>query len=101
MTSSPNGRRSPPRYLHRPCPLLRITGTGRWPTTRPKEPDRTKLNGQYDAEHTHDLNGLGALDTAGASLLVELLGPTRIERSAEQTDCSLSAADRALLKTVT
>jgi phospholipid/cholesterol/gamma-HCH transport system permease protein len=29
---------------------------------------------------------------------VELLGPTRIEQSAEQTDCSLSAADRALLK---
>ena len=32
---------------------------------------------------------------AGASLLVELLGPERIEQSAEQTDCSLSAADRA------
>ena len=47
-----------------------------------------------------DLNGLGALDTAGASLLVELLGPVRIEHSAEQSDCSLPAADRALLKTV-
>ena len=31
---------------------------------------------------------------------MELLGPDRIEQSAEQTDCSLSAADRALLKTV-
>ncbi|MFO2465322.1 ABC transporter permease [Pseudomonas sp. 15FMM2] len=59
-----------------------------------------KLGGQYDASTRVDLNGLGALDTAGASLLVELLGPSRIENSAEQPDCSLSEADRALLKTV-
>jgi len=59
-----------------------------------------KLDAQYAAGARIDLNGLGALDTAGASLLVELLGPTRIEQSAEQTDCGLSAADRALLKTV-
>lgn len=58
------------------------------------------LKGQYD-EHTHiDLNGLGALDTAGASLLVELLGAERLGKSAEHPDCSLSSADRALLQTV-
>ncbi|TFY86196.1 ABC transporter permease [Pseudomonas kairouanensis] len=81
-------------------PQLRITGD--WTlahyTNLKKLSD--KLDGQYDAGARIDLNGLGALDTAGASLLVELLGPTRIEQSAEQTDCSLSAADRALLKTV-
>ena len=58
------------------------------------------LDGQYDASTHIDLNGLGALDTAGASLLVELLGPERLEQSAEHTNCSLSIADRALLKTV-
>jgi phospholipid/cholesterol/gamma-HCH transport system permease protein len=58
------------------------------------------LVGQYDANTHIDLNSLGALDTAGASLLVELLGPERLEQSAEHTDCSLSIADRALLKTV-
>jgi phospholipid/cholesterol/gamma-HCH transport system permease protein len=81
-------------------PLLRITGD--WTlahyTNLKKLSD--KLDGRYDAGARVDLNGLGALDTAGASLLVELLGPDRIEQSAEQTDCSLSAADRALLKTV-
>ena len=81
-------------------PLLRITGD--WTlahyTNLKKLSD--KLDGQYDAGARIDLNGPGALDTAGASLLVELLGPDRIEQSAEQTDCSLSAADRALLKTV-
>ena len=58
------------------------------------------LKGQYD-ERTHiDLNSLGALDTAGASLLVELLGAERLGKSAEHPDCSLSSADRALLQTV-
>ncbi|AZO85395.1 ABC transporter permease [Stutzerimonas stutzeri] len=59
-----------------------------------------KLHGQYDANTPIDLNGLGALDTAGASLLVELLGSERLGRSAEHPDCTLSAADRALLQTV-
>ena len=81
-------------------PSLRITGD--WTlahyTNLKKLSD--KLDGRYDAGARVDLNGLGALDTAGASLLVELLGPERIEQAAEQTDCSLSAADRALLKTV-
>lgn len=59
-----------------------------------------KLRGQYD-DNTHiDLNGLGALDTAGASLLVEMLGSQRLGRSAEHPDCTLSAADRALMQTV-
>ncbi|MQA57879.1 ABC transporter permease [Pseudomonas piscis] len=58
------------------------------------------LAGRYDSDTHIDLNGLGALDTAGASLLVELLGAERLGRSAEHPDCTLSAADRALLQTV-
>ena len=81
-------------------PLLRITGDWTLAHYAGLKKLSDKLDGQYDAGARIDLNGLGALDTAGASLLVELLGPTRIEQSAEQTDCSLSTADRALLKTV-
>ncbi|QDG57931.1 ABC transporter permease [Pseudomonas sp. NIBRBAC000502773] len=81
-------------------PLLRITGDWTLAHYANLKKLSDKLDGQYDAGARIDLNGLGALDTAGASLLVELLGPARIEQSAEQTDCSLSAADRALLKTV-
>lgn len=58
------------------------------------------LAGQYDANTHIDLNGLGALDTAGASLLVELLGSERLGKSAEHPECTLSSADRALLQTV-
>ena len=59
-----------------------------------------KLDGRYDDSTRIDLNGLGALDTAGASLLVELLGSERLGRSAEHPDCTISSADRALLQTV-
>ncbi|MBH8610965.1 ABC transporter permease, partial [Pseudomonas mohnii] len=59
-----------------------------------------KLDGRYDDSTRIDLNGLGALDTAGASLLVELLGSERLSRSAEHPDCTISSADRALLQTV-
>ncbi|MBI6621485.1 ABC transporter permease [Pseudomonas corrugata] len=58
------------------------------------------LRGQYDDNTLIDLNGLGALDTAGASLLVELLGSERLGKTAEHPDCSLPAAERALLQTV-
>ncbi|MGR2705370.1 ABC transporter permease [Pseudomonas sp. IB20] len=81
-------------------PLLRITGDWTLAHYANLKKLSDTLDGQYDAGARIDLNGLGALDTAGASLLVELLGPERIEQSAEQIDCSLSAADRALLKTV-
>ena len=81
-------------------PQLRITGDWTLAHYANLKKLSEKLDGQYDAGTRIDLNGLGGLDTAGASLLVELLGPERIEQSAEHTDCSLSTADRALLKTV-
>ncbi|MEB0046102.1 MULTISPECIES: ABC transporter permease [unclassified Pseudomonas] len=58
------------------------------------------LRGQYDDSTDIDLNGLGALDTAGASLLVELLGAERLGRSTEHPQCAVSPANRALLHTV-
>ncbi|MCK3849523.1 MULTISPECIES: ABC transporter permease [unclassified Pseudomonas] len=81
-------------------PSLRITGDWTLAHYANLKKLSDTLDGQYDTGARIDLNGLGALDTAGASLLVELLGPDRIQHCAEQTDCSLSAADRALLKTV-
>ena len=99
MTSSPTAGAAHLDTSTAP-PLLRITGDWTLAHYASLKKLSDKLDGKYDAGARIDLNGLGALDTAGASLLVELLGPTRIEQSAEQSDCSLSAADRALLKTV-
>ncbi|MGJ7513294.1 MlaE family lipid ABC transporter permease subunit [Pseudomonas baetica] len=79
-----------------------ICVTGDWTLAHYADLKRVseKLEGQYDDSTRIDLNGLGALDTAGASLLVELLGSERLGRSAEHPDCTLSSADRALLQTV-
>ncbi|MGE7964723.1 MlaE family lipid ABC transporter permease subunit [Pseudomonas sp. NPDC089918] len=84
---------------HSPA-LLRVTGD--WTLAHYADLSRLseKLRGQYDNNTHIDLNGLGALDTAGASLLVELLGAERLGKSAEHPDCTLSSADRALLQTV-
>ncbi|APC16658.1 ABC transporter permease [Pseudomonas frederiksbergensis] len=80
----------------------RLRVTGDWTLAHYADLKRLSdsLKGQYDDQTPIDLNGLGALDTAGASLLVELLGAERLGKSAEHPDCRLSAADRALLQTV-
>ena len=58
-----------------------------------------QLAGKYD-DNTHvDLDDVTRLDTAGASLLVELLGAERVSQLADTTS-RLPAADRALLQTV-
>jgi len=58
----------------------------------------TALSGQYDQATTIDLDQLGKVDTAGASLLVELLGPARL---AQLDSCNaLPAASRHLLQSV-
>lgn len=57
------------------------------------------LVGHYDGNTSVDLSELGALDTAGASLLAELLGAQRLGQLAE-TATHLPAASRALLQTV-
>jgi phospholipid/cholesterol/gamma-HCH transport system permease protein len=81
---------------------VRLRVTGDWTLAHYAELKQLseKLHGQYDANTEIDLNSLGALDTAGASLLVELLGSERLGKSAEHPDCTISTADRALLQTV-
>ena len=80
----------------------RLRVTGDWTLAHYTELKQLceQLAGQYDSSTHIDLNGLGALDTAGASLLVEMLGSERLGQSTDHPDCTLSAADRALLQTV-
>ena len=59
----------------------------------------TQLAGKYDDSTHVDLDDVTRLDTAGASLLVELLGAERVSQLADTTS-RLPAADRALLQTV-
>ncbi len=57
-----------------------------------------RLQGQYDQTTRIDMAELGKLDTAGASLLVELLGPARV---AQLDNCNaLPAASRHLVRSV-
>ena len=58
-----------------------------------------QLAGKYDDSTHVDLDDVTRLDTAGASLLVELLGAERVSQLADTTS-GLPAADRALLQTV-
>ncbi len=58
-----------------------------------------QLAGQYDENTQVDLDEVSRLDTAGASLLVELLGAERLSQLASTTS-KLPAADQALLQTV-
>ncbi len=57
------------------------------------------LQGHLDARAAIDLTELGALDTAGAALLVELLGSQRLAQLATQAP-NLASERRALLQTV-
>ncbi|MFK0312433.1 ABC transporter permease [Pseudomonas sp. NPDC090233] len=58
--------------------------------------DSERLRTQYGADAVADLSQLGRLDTAGASLLAELLGSERLSRCTND----LPDASRALLKNV-
>jgi len=58
--------------------------------------DSERLRTQYGADTIADLSQLGRLDTAGASLLAELLGSERLS----QCTHGLPEASRALLKNV-
>ncbi|MCF6761019.1 ABC transporter permease [Pseudomonas fragi] len=58
-----------------------------------------QLVGQYDDQTAINLDDVSSIDTAGASLLVELLGAERVSQLTE-TAQKLPAADRALLQTV-
>jgi len=58
-----------------------------------------QLVGKYDDQTAINLDDVSSIDTAGASLLVELLGAERVSQLTD-TAQKLPAADRALLQTV-
>jgi phospholipid/cholesterol/gamma-HCH transport system permease protein len=80
-------------------PRLRITGDWTLANYASLKRSSDSLAGQYDPSTEVDLDQLGKLDTAGAALLVELLGAERLARLTE-TATHLPAASQALLKTV-
>jgi phospholipid/cholesterol/gamma-HCH transport system permease protein len=80
-------------------PRLRVTGD--WTLAHYAALERVvdALKKRLDKNTPIDLSALGALDTAGASLLSDLLGATRLGDLATD-DPSLPAAQRALLQTI-
>ncbi|ABY96074.1 TPA: MlaE family lipid ABC transporter permease subunit [Pseudomonas putida] len=77
-------------------PCLRITGDWTLAHYANLKRESEQLRTQYAADTVADLSQLGRLDTAGASLLAELLGSERLSRCTQD----LPEASRALLKNV-
>ncbi|EPJ92194.1 ABC transporter permease [Pseudomonas psychrophila] len=80
---------------------VRLLISGDWTLahyTRLKQ-QTEQLVGKYDEQTAINLDAVTGIDTAGASLLVELLGAERVSQLT-QTAQKLPAADRALLQTV-
>ncbi|WP_043198686.1 ABC transporter permease [Pseudomonas putida] len=75
---------------------LRITGDWTLAHYASLRRESEQLRAQYPADTVADLSQLGRLDTAGASLLAELLGSERLSQCTED----LPEASRALLKNV-
>jgi phospholipid/cholesterol/gamma-HCH transport system permease protein len=80
-------------------PNLRISGAWTLHNYARLEQQLAVLTLPIAASQAIDVQQLTALDTAGAALLVKLLGPARISQLSEQTE-TLPAARRALLATV-
>jgi phospholipid/cholesterol/gamma-HCH transport system permease protein len=80
-------------------PRLRVAGD--WTLAHYASLERAiaSLKPPLGADTVIDLSGLGSLDTAGASLLAEVLGAPRLGDLA-QADPTLPAAQRALLQTI-
>ncbi len=79
-------------------PCLRLAGDWTLANYTSLRQCTASLGGQYDSNTEVDLSQLGKLDTAGASLLVELLGPERLAQL--EADSPLPAASRQLLHSV-
>jgi phospholipid/cholesterol/gamma-HCH transport system permease protein len=78
---------------------LRICGDWTLAHYRALKRQTDALGNNYDASVAVDLSRIHALDTAGASLLVELLGTERLARLAVQAP-DLPVSSRALLQTI-
>ncbi|MCU1724739.1 ABC transporter permease [Pseudomonas sp. 5P_5.1_Bac1] len=79
-------------------PRLRLSGDWTLANYASLKQSTAALSGQYDSNTPVDLDQLGKLDTAGASLLVELLGPERLAQL--ESESPLPAASRHLLHSV-
>ncbi|QDF96439.1 ABC transporter permease [Azoarcus sp. DD4] len=77
-------------------PLLRISGDWTLAHYRTLAAGLDALRARLQADTRIDIDTLGALDTAGASLLVDLLGPERVQALA----AALPPERRALLQAV-
>jgi phospholipid/cholesterol/gamma-HCH transport system permease protein len=80
-------------------PSLRISGDWTLVHYHHLKDQMRQLVERFDHRTPVDLSDLGALDTAGASLLVELLGCERLGQLAV-TSPGLSTSSRALLQTI-
>jgi phospholipid/cholesterol/gamma-HCH transport system permease protein len=78
---------------------LRIRGDWTRPHYAELEQALQGLRGRVDAQTSIDLDGFATLDTAGAALLVDLLGATRLQDLVHKTT-SWTPARRALLEMV-
>ena len=78
---------------------VRIGGDWTLPHYARLEAEVLALRGTLNSAASVDLQGLGALDTAGAALLVELLGSQRLAQLANDAP-GLPSERRALLQTV-
>jgi len=78
---------------------LRIRGDWTLPHYATLERTLLDLRGRIDAQTSIDLDGVDTLDTAGAALLVDLLGAARLRDLAKETS-RWTRARRALLETV-
>lgn len=78
---------------------LRIGGDWTLPHYASLEAEVLALRGTLSSAASIDLQGLGALDTAGAALLVELLGSQRLAQLANDAP-GLASERRALLQAV-
>ncbi|HEX7815136.1 ABC transporter permease [Dyella sp.] len=80
-------------------PQLRIAGDWTLAGYVALERDIARVKTQLRDDTPIDMDGLGALDTAGASLLVELLGARRLGELARSSP-GMPASRQALLRTV-
>ncbi len=78
---------------------LRIRGDWTLPHYAALEQTLQSVRGRVDAQTSIDLDGVHTLDTAGAALLVDLLGATRLRDLAHETT-HWTPARRALLEMV-
>jgi len=79
-------------------PCLRLSGDWTLASYASLKHSISALAGTCDQDAAVDLSQLGKLDTAGASLLVELLGPQRLKQL--EADSPLPEASRHLLHSV-